>query len=273
MPSLVPPAATAPVAGARPGALVPAPASSIDEVLDALDAVIADAVRARSRVAFFACLYRRVTARVRDGIAAGRFQDGARMARFDVLFANRYLAALAAWRRGDAARTPRCWAEAFAAADDVRPIVLQHLLLGMNAHIAYDLGPAAVETAPGPFLPSLKHDFDAITALLAEMLDDVQARLARVSPWMSWLDTLGGREDEAFGTAAIARARDAAWAAALALAALPPVAHPRALAELDGTVALLARPLRAPGPRLGAALRLVRARETTDVGEVVRALG
>jgi hypothetical protein len=40
-----------------------------------------------SRLGFFAALYREVTARIRKGIAEGRFEDGQRMEQFDVLFA------------------------------------------------------------------------------------------------------------------------------------------------------------------------------------------
>ena len=47
------------------------------------------------------------------------------------------------------------------------PVILQHLLLGINAHINLDLGIAAVETSPGNQLAPLKNDFDMINKLLA----------------------------------------------------------------------------------------------------------
>src|SRR5215217_2934261 len=108
-------------------------ARSIQEVLDRLDAEIEIAVRNGSRTAYFACLYRGVTQRVLDGIRAGRFQDGPRMERLDVAFANRYLAAIGAYRRNEHAS--RSWQLAFEAARLRRLVILQHLLLGMNAHI------------------------------------------------------------------------------------------------------------------------------------------
>ena len=40
---------------------------------------------------YFTVVYRAVTERVRDGIAAGDFADGEQMEHFDVLFAQRYL--------------------------------------------------------------------------------------------------------------------------------------------------------------------------------------
>src|SRR5258705_13901399 len=81
------------------------PARSIDEVISRLDAIIGRAIieRAiveRDRLGFFAVLYRTVTAAVRDGIAAGRFEDGPRMERLDIVFANRYLQAFDLHRRG-----------------------------------------------------------------------------------------------------------------------------------------------------------------------------
>ncbi len=72
---------------------------TIDEVLAELDQIILRARNERSRLGFFATLYRNVTIKVKEGIAAGLFEDGARMEKFDVTFANRYLAALERFRR------------------------------------------------------------------------------------------------------------------------------------------------------------------------------
>ena len=86
-------------------------ARSIDEVVATLDGIIATAVADRSRLGFFAALYRQVTLRVRQGIADGLFDDGPRMDRFDAIFANRYLDALAAWQAN--ALPSRSWKLAF----------------------------------------------------------------------------------------------------------------------------------------------------------------
>lgn len=243
---------------------------TIDEVLDRLDVEVDRALRARSRLAYFACLYRAVTRRVRDGIAAGRFEDGPRMERLDVIFANRYLDALEAHRRGR--RATRSWTDTFDAAGAAHLVILQHLLLGMNAHINLDLGIAAAETAPGSDLPRLRRDFDEISRLLGEMLDDVQRRLASVSPWMGLLDVVGGRSDEQICTFCLSGSRDLAWYSAQRLAKLRESAVPAEIDRLDRAVALLVRPIRRPGPAVAAALALVRARETGDVARVVQAL-
>ena len=79
---------------------------------------------------FFAALYRRVTIEVKRGIDSGRFEDGNRMDRLDVIFATRYLEALERFRRGE--HPGDCWSVAFRSAGRWRLLVLQHLLLGMN---------------------------------------------------------------------------------------------------------------------------------------------
>ena len=70
------------------------PNQTIDDVIAQMDQVIERCIRERSKLGYFAVLYRNVTVRVRDAIAAGRFENGARMERFDIIFANRYLDAI-----------------------------------------------------------------------------------------------------------------------------------------------------------------------------------
>jgi hypothetical protein len=53
-------------------------ASTIDEAIEQMTAIVDSARQAGQRQGFFAALYRRVTIAVRDGIAAGRFEDGDR---------------------------------------------------------------------------------------------------------------------------------------------------------------------------------------------------
>ena len=246
------------------------PAATIQEVLDQLDVVVAEARREGSRLGYFAAMYRAVTAEVQRGIAGGRFADGARMERLDVVFANRYLDALAAWRAGRP--TSRCWARAFEAASRWPPVIVQHLLLGMNAHINLDLAIAAAETAPGADIHALQGDFDEINRILVARIDDVQDRIADVSPWMWVLDTIGERTDEALCGYCIARAREISWENALRLAPLSPAERADEVRRSDLLVAALAIPLERPGPLARAALLCARVRETQDVGRVLDAL-
>lgn len=100
----------------------------------------------------------------------------------------------------------------------MRPTVIQHLLLGMNAHINLELGISAVDVAPGPALDDLKSDFDEINAILGGLVDRVQDDLSSVFPLLGALDFLYFRFDERAVHGAIVRARAKAWEKAVALA-------------------------------------------------------
>lgn len=77
--------------------------TTIDGVIEELDRTIATARRDESRLGYFPALYRKVTASVQQGIADGRFEDGDRMERLDIIFANRYLEAIGKHRAGGGA--------------------------------------------------------------------------------------------------------------------------------------------------------------------------
>jgi len=55
------------------------PIHSIDEVIFALDKIIAESEQNNDPAGYFAALYRKVTIRVKDGIVSGYFIDGQRL--------------------------------------------------------------------------------------------------------------------------------------------------------------------------------------------------
>jgi hypothetical protein len=91
----------------------------------------------RDQRRFFHATYLRTTEAVRAELSAGGFDDTAWVERWDVAFASLYLNALGADLSGGPVPGP--WAAAFAAAGDRALPPLQQVLLGMNAHINYDL--------------------------------------------------------------------------------------------------------------------------------------
>ena len=81
--------------------------------------------------------YLRTTRSVQAELNGGGFRDPDWVERWDVEFADLYLDAMTAHR--DGGMVPAPWRVAFAAADGPRLPPLRHVLLGMNAHINYDL--------------------------------------------------------------------------------------------------------------------------------------
>lgn len=242
---------------------------TVDDVLEALDGIIAQAMQAGSRVGYFAAIYRKVTAKVAEGIATGFFDDGDRMHRLDVAFAARYLSALALYQQGG--KPTRSWQLAFEATAASRPIILQHLLIGINAHINLDLGIATAETAPGAALPSLRRDFDRINEILAVVLGRIERDLAEVSPWIGSLGRIGGRHDDEIVRFSIEVARSEAWRFATELAPLPRDHWGGPIGARDARVARLARVVLNPG-LLTVGLLVIRSRESTDVRRNIEVL-
>lgn len=240
--------------------------TTITEVLTGLDGVIAVARERGTADGYFAALYRRVTAEVEARILRGDFADAERMARFDVIFARRYLDA---WHRHERGEAPSaCWGVAFGCGRSFWPVVMQHLLVGMNAHINLDLGVAAAEVSPGAAIHDLEADFRLINQVLADLVDDVQQRMGEIWPGVKWLDRAGGGIDEKLVNFSIDRARAAAWRAALALAAEPDAVRRQSrIDELDTQMARIGRGVLAPGWRAAAVLAVVRLRERGSVAE------
>jgi hypothetical protein len=120
--------------------------STIDEVIKKLDQIIEETIAANNYLGIFAYVYRRTTVEIKKSILENRFEDNARMEKFDVVFANSYIEAYENYKLQEP--ISKSWMSAFEVKDKPFTIV-QHLMMGMNAHISFDLGIAAAEFAPG----------------------------------------------------------------------------------------------------------------------------
>ncbi len=127
----------------------------------------------------FAALYTNTTKEVRKGIAAGRFDDAVYGSDLLTEFAELYRVGFVGYV--DRAPIAGAWQVAFDAAkasDDAhaqgRPddvLSLQHVALGVNAHVNHDLAHAvATVTLEGGALASRKHDYDVVRSILEEIV-------------------------------------------------------------------------------------------------------
>jgi hypothetical protein len=242
--------------------------ATIDDVLAELRTVVDDSVAAASRLGLFATVYRQVTAAVARAIDDGLFDDAERLSRFDAIFAGRYLAALRAWREGS--EPPRSWRLAFRACEDDRTVLVQHVVLGVNAHINLDLAVAAAQTCPGEEIRDLRDDFERINDVLIGVLCDLQGALNDVSPLLGGLDAVLGRLDEEILGFKLGRAREEAWEAAVLLAGQDDAGRAATERMLDRYAYGVGRVVLAPPFPLPAALELVRFTERRPLPEVIR---
>lgn len=175
------------------------PVETIADVARNVELILAWSIDAHSTIGYFAALYKRITAAIGEAVDDGVFDDGPRMERLDVAFARRYFAALNAYFYPEDLSTPTLpWEVAFVGdrSDDKQSTMLQYMLTGVNAHITFDLGLAAVAIAPDS-LAGLEDDFNRVNAVLCSqipgMLDVVEhlspavRDIRRVVPFEVWL--------------------------------------------------------------------------------------
>lgn len=208
------------------------PPLTIDAVVDALQQRLDDLPETLAHRRTFVATYQRTTAAVGHAVADGFFEDPGWVIAWDVAFAELFLDAHDADLAGDP--VPRPWRLAFAADPAMHP--LGHLLLGMNAHINYDL-PQAVLAVVGdddftdPDLLALRdRDHERIDAVLSARVAAEDAELggtrrlvdrllAPANRWASRRFLRESRRKVWLNTAALQRARLAgpeAYAARLA---------------------------------------------------------
>ncbi|MER6149955.1 DUF5995 family protein [Streptomyces hirsutus] len=218
------------------------PVDTVVSRMRALDS----ALPRRDGIAVFNRVYLTVTTEADRRIDAGLLADTRAAVTLNVVFAERYLAAVEAVSEGR--RPPACWRPLFQLRHHpgVRP--LQFALAGINAHIGHDLALAVVDTCRTlDCEPAwLEDEFEQVGDLLAALEERIREDLMPGPDLLQLADPL----THLAGAWSLDRARDAAWTTARALWALrglPDVAEEFA-ARLDMAVGFAGRMLLTPLP-------------------------
>lgn len=244
---------------------------TINDVIDHLDKIVIDAINERNRIGYFAALYLRVTVEVRDKINEDFFENSQLIEKLDVVFANRFLEAY--YKYKDQEPVTASWQVAFDSTNSWHPLVIQHLFLGMNAHIGLDLGIAAASVCPGESIEKLYGDFVKINSILSSMVNKVQDNLASIWPILKLIDWLAGKLDEEIAKFSIEIARDAAWKVALDFAKIQNTKEQFDYIEnRDNKVSNFSKKLYRPGFLLSSLIMLIRIGETGTVQSKIRKL-
>ena len=201
---------------------------------------------------YFHATYQRTTIAVADRIRDGGFDDPAWVERWDVAFADLYLDALDAALAGR--RPPGPWEVAFSAPAELPPV--RHVLLGMNAHINYDLPQALLavitdeEFADPVLLARRESDHRAIDDVLASRVGAEGDELAGLSGPGSAVDRLLAPLNRRATGRFLREAREKVWANAVALSrarASGPEPYASARRQLAELSAAKVTALQAPG--------------------------
>ncbi|MFN0212823.1 MAG: DUF5995 family protein [Saprospiraceae bacterium] len=245
--------------------------NNFSDVIERLEQIISWAKSEESTAGYFAALYYKMTLAVRDAVLRGEFENGSRMEHMDVAFARRYFDAFDSWQAGGV--PTESWRIAFESTDNDQLTVMQHLLLGMNAHINLDLGISAAAIRQRDAIFGLRKDFMHINKIIESLTNQTQSQLAKIWLPFAWLDRLLRTEDEGWIGFSIRAARGAAWKVAQLIAFAPDrAAELNLITELDRNVAFFGNKIKTPGIWLRWILRLMRHWEIGTVSEKIRVL-
>lgn len=203
---------------------------------------------AGDRRAIFLTLYGIVSAEMKARIAAGAFADNAWVGRYAVAFANRYRQALDDYEGGRTADVPKAWRLSFDAARRGDGLVLQDMLLGINAHVNNDLAIALDSISIDPDRAARYRDHCQVNEVLGSVTERATARLAALyAPGFTSLDECAGNLDEMLSAFSLQVARESAWEGAVALAnARDPLERRLVTAMISSRAAVMAKLLLAP---------------------------
>jgi hypothetical protein len=168
-------------------------AGGIDALIDRMQGLLAPLEARGDPGRYFLATYLRTTRAVKEELERGGFRDTGWVERWDVAFADLYLDALEVAEAGR--RPPEPWAVAFGAERDRFP-PLRLVLLGMNAHINYDLAPALLaviteeEFDDPELLASRAADHEHIDSVLVARVGAEDTELEALSGGRSLVDRL-----------------------------------------------------------------------------------
>jgi hypothetical protein len=210
-----------------------------------------------SRMGYFAALYTHVGVALELALTRGEFEHPDTLRRLNDVFFDRYLVASRDYRSGQP--TTGAWRAAFIAGEGKGLSVVQHLLLGMNAHINLDLAIAVADVLPADELTSFRADFDRMNGLLGSLVAGVASDLAIVWPLLRWINRQFRDEDDVIIDFSMRLAREHAWDGALRLSKLTGAERARGIEELDveatRLAGIVARPIW-PANLIAAIIRL-----------------
>ncbi len=178
-----------------------------------------------TRTVFLNC-YLLMTRGMLLALERGEFQDPVWVSRLLERFADYYFEALAAYDQR-LSHTPLVWRITHDAACANACLPLQNLMLGVNAHISYDLVLALVELLEAEW-PRLSSEAQAmryqdhchVNTVIGRTIETVQDEvIAQLTPAFALVDSVLGSLDEWVTTRMIATWRDTVWRYAAALLA------------------------------------------------------
>ncbi|MDN3687653.1 DUF5995 family protein [Cyclobacterium jeungdonense] len=183
------------------------------------------------RHVFLGC-YSMMSQAMHEAVNKGQFFHAPWVSQLLIRFSEYYFDALKHYDQNPEL-SPMVWRQVHDASKDPEINVIQNLLLGVNAHINYDLPLALYDCLaenwfqlPETHKQTLKKDHELVNEIIAQTIDSVQDSIVNPSSWsMAALDIIMCRADEWLLSKLISSWRNEVWQVNLQLLSSPGQEH------------------------------------------------
>lgn len=184
-------------------------AEQLEDVKGRIHQILTHCVEVESPLSYFAALYSIVAQKIEAAIDNKIFDNNERLAQMDIRFVNYYIDAMNCAFSGQPAEPH--WQLVIDASKNKQYLLIQHLLIAMNAHINYDLANAVRDTIEAEKTLGFKGDFMKVNAILFSLLDDVQLSVSHIFHPLNWYLKFGMAFDDKFISAIMGHMRNDAF--------------------------------------------------------------
>jgi hypothetical protein len=203
----------------------------VPEIVERMESCITSWQKADDHRAIFLMCYTMMTKNMLNAIEQNAFEDSDWVGNLTHIFAQYYFDALEAY---DNEAQPAVWTSVFEAACHKQLHVLQNLLLGVNAHICYDLIFALTDSLEDDWITlsdekrAMRYrDYTHVNHIIGTTIDAVQDDVVRLyDKHMAIVDFTLGRMDEWMIQKLITRWRKDVWEQTVAYLSALPQARP-----------------------------------------------
>ncbi len=222
---------------------------SVAEVQAQIKVIVAWARRVGSPMGYFAIWLGRLIEQIDHERNWQRFEQPELVDTINLLLANRYFDALNLYLEADG-EAPLSWQAAFMATQQSELTVFQHLVMGTNAMVQYDL-PLALSTILEKFpAQQTQSDLTIILSFIEENLRQTQSRFAQQSRVFRMMDAFGRSHNHWFELLNLAEQTEPTWELAQGLATLRGQAFRQQATKVDQLAVVAARDIIASAHRV-----------------------
>ena len=192
--------------------LVKTPYTSHWDAYDQLICLEKNLIAKGDRRAIFLSVYALTTYKVGVQVDAGYFNDTVWIEEYQLEFANQYRRAFYDYESGNRSKVPKVWRVAFDASKSGNTLIVQDILLGMNAHINFDLAYTLRDVDIKNNRSAKYEDHNLVNNVLSDIVGDITVALSEIygSNYAAIDVALGDIDDQLIGTGMVA-AREQAW--------------------------------------------------------------